>query len=127
MAETITEADLRIGNYYFFAGKIFRMDLKMMFAFCGMHSYAIDDLSGIPLLPGMLDVAGFYEHPDQIFVDKSCRIVVRFWSHDNIHVAVKPAGSRIIDPINILCNILYLSELQSLYYFLTREEMKIKL
>lgn len=122
--DIITLADLRVNNYYFIGHKIYKLDLGLLMAFA---SSCEADLKGIPLIPSILDGAGFFEHPDKIFIDKSDRVVIRFWDDGQIHVAFKREGARLVMPDNVLTELRYIHELQSLYYFLTLEELNIQL
>lgn len=73
--------------------------------------------SGIKVTPGLLKAAGF-DHDDSLSVFTKERLTIHFCIHDG---TVDIGGKRVKEPIPPLHII------QGLYYYLTGEELEIKL
>lgn len=125
--------ELRIGNYYMIDGRCFKMDIKMMYAFCsGSFLYDIDKILGIPLTEDILLKCGFTVK-SLIDIEQD-RITV--YHHEKLGYLSRDFAYAINDT-NEYCemdNLLklsvpmnYIHQLQNLFHSITGEELEVKL
>lgn len=117
-------SELRIGsNYIHKNGRVFKMDMKLMYAFCsGQFDYLIEDIGSIEVTNELALKLGFqddrllFDYKDGQYPNANCE--ARFFN-GQIFVYV---GS---DDYKIFCSP-YLHDFQNIYKLITGEELKIQ-
>lgn len=117
--ENIKAQDLRIGNYYESMGREFRLDMKMMYAFCsGSLTYNVNDIKGIPITKERLLKFGFEQR--ELFFEKMLGANKSITIHLNGNEVLTQVCQGIYG-ITVPCE--YVHQIQNLYYTLTGEEL----